>query len=694
MTYINLPSNKKTVPNSTTIILNPNSDILSMNSENSSLDIYNNEESYQEEEFESSGPMKTSSSLQFLEEEKPMQDIFDTSYWSLYENNQPLKPLKFSNGKTQEDVVKEIHDLIKEGHKAIFLHGVCGTGKSAIALNLARVLGKASIIVPLKSLQKQYEEDYMGKMHLVTKTGRKMKIAVITGRDNHDSLIVPGISCADPSLPDTIKITDKNARKVFDYYDQNPYIKNRTASSIKQISRLSIAPANPYWSPILPADFDFKQIKDAKKIKYEAVNGDYIIYHRKPGCSYYDQFLSYANADVIIFNSAKYKLELSLGRKPATEVEIIDEADEFLDSLSNQVEINLDRLASSLRLIVSENDNADMAIREILKLIDAEKKNKEALGIDKDGVYKLTETNLGEILMIIDKSKELEAEILVDEMNYANRILEASKQFKDYMDDTYINFRKDDNNLVATLVTTNLSKKVEEILEKNKAMVFMSGTLHSKNVVEKIFGIKNYKLVEAESINHGNIEIQRTGKEFDCKYSTFKEGNKTREDYLLALQACVRNAKKPALIHVNAFEDLPNEYEISSIGVNALTPRNYLKQKQKDDKEDRRVSDFKAGLNKELFTTKCSRGVDFPGETCNSVIFTKYPNPNIKNTFWKILNKTHPNDFWEFYKDKARREFLQRVYRAVRSKDDHVYILSPDTRILEAARLLQEGRLI
>ena len=78
--------------------------------------------------------------------------------WNLYEKEKFLKPLKFSNGKTQEDVVKEIVNSIKEGEKIIFVHGVCGTGKSAIALNVARNLGKSSIVVPGKNLQKQYKK--------------------------------------------------------------------------------------------------------------------------------------------------------------------------------------------------------------------------------------------------------------------------------------------------------------------------------------------------------------------------------------------------------------------------------------------------------------------------------------------------------------------------------------------------------
>jgi predicted AAA+ superfamily ATPase len=52
-------------------------------------------------------------------------------------------------------VVEEILKEIEKGKKIIFVHGVCGTGKSLIALNLARHLGKTSIIVSKPVRNKQ-----------------------------------------------------------------------------------------------------------------------------------------------------------------------------------------------------------------------------------------------------------------------------------------------------------------------------------------------------------------------------------------------------------------------------------------------------------------------------------------------------------------------------------------------------------
>lgn len=623
--------------------------------------------------------------------DKVVEQIRDDSYWNLNQDGKRLEPLKFSNGKTQEDVVKEVVGLIKGGKKIVFIHGACGTGKSAIALNIARKLGRASIVVPVKGLQKQYEEDYTSKKYVLKSSGKKMKIAMITGRDNHDSLIKPGASCADSTLPDTVQFSERNLELIKEYYEQNPIIKNKEDIDIKKLKRIAIAPANPYWSPIAPADYELP-LRDAKKRKYMGLNDkEFIFYHRKEGCTYYDQYKAYLDADVIIFNSAKYKIEVALDRKPATDVEIIDEADEFLDNFSTQIDLNLTRLYTALNQVSVSSPDAKIIIDDIQELIRLEEKNKQATGVDENAIFAIKDTKLEKMIKLLIKNKEVNAEIMADELNYGNKALEAAENFIMFLEDTFLTYRKDKEkgDLYVNLVTTNLSSKFREIVDKNKSLVLMSGTLHSPEVLRDIFGIEDFSIVDAETLTQGTIEIVRTGKEFDCRYSTFQSGKKTRKDYLEALSACMSRAKKPTLVHVNAFEDLPSEVEVSQMELFSLMAKEKLKELQYEDKTGKMISQFKQKKMDSLFTTKCSRGVDFPGDICNSMIFTKYPNPNVNDTFWKILQKTHADYYWEFYRDKARREFLQRLYRAIRSKDDHVYVLSPDMRILDAVRDLQ-----
>ena len=420
------------------------------------------------------------------------------------------------------------------------------------------------------------------------------------------------------------------------------------------------------------------------------LNGkNFVFYHRKTGCSYYDQYQAYLDADVIIFNSAKYKIEVDLDRKPETEVEIIDEADEFLDSFSTQQEINLNKVMMALRYMKTDSPEVSSLVDTIIEFIKLEEKNKRAIGVNEDKIYKLRETKVGDIVRMMIKYPQIGIELELDEANYARNLIELAENFKEFFDETYVSFRKDGEDLVAGLVTTELSKRFELLKSKSKALVFMSGTLHSEAVLKNVYGVKDYKIVEAETLHQGNIEIIRTGQEFDCKYANFQSKAHTREEYLRALAASLQKAKKPVLIHVNAYDDLPSISEKDMFLLNNLMTKETLMEIQREDKTGRLISIFKSKLNDTLFTTKCSRGVDFPGDMCNSVIFTKYPNPNVRGVFWKILKETHSSSYWDFYFDKARREFLQKIYRALRSKDDHVYVLSPDIRVINAVRELQ-----
>ena len=131
------------------------------------------------------------------------------------------------------------------------------------------------------------------------------------------------------------------------------------------------------------------------------------------------------------------------------------------------------------------------------------------------------------------------------------------------------------------------------------------------------------------------------------------------------------------------FADLPTEAEKSQFNINNLPTKNELIQEQINDPLSKRINDFKQKKIKVLFTTKCNRGADFPGDICNSIIITRFPYPNISNIFWKILKKTNPQHFMSFYMDKSHRELLQKIYRGLRSKNDKVYLLSPDSRVLD-----------
>jgi Rad3-related DNA helicase len=658
--------------------------------------------------------------------------------WSLYEDEKELSPLVFSNGKSQADIVEEVKLAVKEGYKIIFIKGKCGSGKSAIALNLARIFGKTSIVVPIKSLQEQYTTDYTKNKYVLKnqfnlkeseaiktndslrqnekiKSFESLKIASIVGRSNfkckylkenptdnffNNLIAEKDSSLLDLFLPDTkkhknnddsscnnlyipckIEIKEKNIDLIQSYIKKNSSIKITDFETIHDVRRFSIAPVCPYWSPILPCDLEFKKFKDLKKIDYQGLsNKRFIIYLRQSGCRYYEQYIAYSTADVIIFNTQKYLLETLLDRKPRTELEIIDECDEFLDSLANQEKINLNRLLSSLNSLYLKDKNLNEIKDRLLGLIN----NIKILVENKNSseVSHLLGTPIETLIKTIIQNKEFLQEVETDEHSYLYHLDNVSRTFADLINETFYSLEKKDKDVYLNLITTNLEKRFLEILLKNKIIVMMSGTIHSESVLRSVFGVDRFKIIEGETKSQGELIKLKNGYELDCSYSNFKNLKVSRENYLKALSKCISYAKKPILVHVNSYLDLPTKEEKLNYSLNNLITQEELKQEQLDDPFQKRVEDFKLKKTEILFTTKCNRGIDFPGDLCNSIVITRFPYPDISNIFWKILKKNKPNHFMSFYMDKAKRELLQRVYRALRSKYDRVYLLSPDIRVM------------
>ncbi|MCL5018735.1 MAG: DEAD/DEAH box helicase family protein, partial [Candidatus Pacearchaeota archaeon] len=618
--------------------------------------------------------------------------------WNLYHEKKFLSPLRFSNGKTQEDIVKEVLDSVKEGYRIIFIKGVCGTGKSAIALNIAKEIGKTCIVVPGKTLQNQYKEDYENKKYLMKKNGERLKISVITGRNNHKckylemestpvfkeerNLLLNEIfnkrtkneskdtSADNPYIPCKIEIKEKNWNRIKEYLKQNKNIDASDFLDIKDVRRMSIAPVCPFWCPVFPDRFELngKNFENIKKRNYTGLGGTkFNIYLRAHGCKFYEQFNSYIDSDVLVFNSLKYKLESSMNRKPETEAEIIDECDEFLDSFSNQRTINVDRLQNSLNQIVVEYEDSGLILKKIGRIVEEIKTNPRILhSTSSKEIIPLKETEVYDLFKIILENKEFIYDI--DDESYLYEVAETARMFDEFFNETYLTFSKKENNLMVEVVTVNLAKRLKEMLDKNKVIIMMSGTIHSEHVLKNIFGIDKFKILEAETEQQGSIDVKRTGLEKDCKYENFLNGNISRKEYLKALDKSIEISKKPTLVHINSFYDLPDEKEVKSFELKNTISREELINIQEHDKTDEHVKSFKKKEIDVLFSTKCTRGIDFPGEQCNSIVFTKFPNPDVKSPFWNILKKINPNYYWDFYKDKARRELLQRIYRGLRTK--------------------------
>ena len=298
-------------------------------------------------------------------------------------------------------------------------------------------------------------------------------------------------------------------------------------------------------------------------------------------------------------------------------------------------------------------------------------------------IFLIKDTKILELLRYFLDNPKLVDSTDEEDSNYLYHISQVGKTFENFFNETYVMFDTDNNDIIVNLITINLEKRLKEFLDKNKVFVMMSGTIHSESVLKEVFGIKEFKIIEAETKQMGKITKISSNLEKIFDYQKLKQEG-SREQYLKALSKCIELAKKPVLVQVNAFSDLPTQEECLKYNITNLRIRDELDYEQKKFKKWELVQDFKNGKIDILYSTKCTRGVDFPGEICNSIVFTKYPYPAVNGLFWRVLKKSKPRYYGLFYVDKARRECLQRIYRGLRSQDDHVNLLSPDLRVLNS----------
>jgi len=78
---------------------------------------------------------------------------------NFYSGEERLEPLKYSDGRDQLDVVKEV---LKEFRTSdlVWLDGKVGSGKSVIGLRTALEMGGGIVSVPTNALSDQYHADY------------------------------------------------------------------------------------------------------------------------------------------------------------------------------------------------------------------------------------------------------------------------------------------------------------------------------------------------------------------------------------------------------------------------------------------------------------------------------------------------------------------------------------------------------
>lgn len=574
----------------------------------------------------------------------------------------------YSNGKTQSDLVDEIIEEF-EKRDIVFLEGMVGTGKSAVALNVAKELGRAAFSVPTKPLQNQYVEDYEEKL-TIYKENEPLEIEFIKGRNN---FICPYIEESSKScqcyrcrgekthadcqhLPCSVSIVDGELKSNVVLRSDSKLTESELWE-MENLSRLKIGEACPYWSPV----YHFSIEKDGFfPQKYSSVKGDsYWNKREEEACPFYSQFKSYLSSDVVVYNSKMFEIEtLYTERKPKVDLEIIDEADLFLDNLDMRTNVLEDTIVKINKSIPTPLSRKEENALEIVESVFEEVIEENTLSEFNRRINKFL-SNLDYLLGQIEEDWAEKKQLRIE------KILKFSK------DASFVGFSGEVDKISFFIPKPN--KVLEEFISNSgNKILFMSATMHSKDVLKNIFGLKNFGVVRGETKIPGRIKVRKPSQTVKLTSSRFNE-KRFRKVYHKVLDECIELAEKPTLIHIHAYRYLPKKI------------RKRVRNSQK-----KNIQDFKDGEREILFSTKLKRGMDLRGDKCRSVVIQKYPYPNLGDPYLQALKKRLGKEFWDYYEDMARRDLIQQIGRVVRSEKDWAEVWSPDRTVYEKMRGLRE----
>ncbi|MFW6009083.1 MAG: helicase C-terminal domain-containing protein [archaeon] len=343
-------------------------------------------------------------------------------------------------------------------------------------------------------------------------------------------------------------------------------------------------------------------------------------------CPYFSQYENYVDSDVLVMNSSKFNVEMDIGRLPDKPLYVIDEADLYLDRLAIKVNIT-DNLIEKLLDDLEENIHYKKALKR---------------------KWESKEDNPKKIPTIIYNIMED-----TDIKDKWNKLYWKLKELVDFKTIMNYDINKEKISYIIPTPKTVLKSKLEK---SNAKFLLMSATLHDRNVLKNIFGI-NPPVVKGETKMKGKLRIQSSGIG-KINYDKWKK-KQFREKYYDNIKRIIDECPKPALVLVHAFKYLPK----------------YEKQKLKKSKD---------GVYEDgdiIYSTTLKRGANMEG--MNSLILLKKPFPSLGNPLYKSMKDKLGNNFWNFYRDKARRELKQQIGRVRRLEEDDVKLYSPDTKLLE-----------
>lgn len=597
-------------------------------------------------------------------------------YWDVLDakTHNPVSPRQYTTGKSQDSVIKEIIDKFAEEYdgetKKIVMKGGVGSGKSLIALNLARFFNKATIVVPRKILQEQYLEDYYAENRklVVMKDGEELKITTYKGKANFPCLY-------ESTTADDVKIPC-----------------NRPLE--KGERRIDVGSECEYWSPLYSTHSMTEETIASLSMTHEeevypTARGDVKSHFvsRCGMCPYYAQFKHLQEADAIIVNNKKFLIELMLDRMPKSEILIIDELDFFLDELNSKYTFSLSYIRKKLEQI-QQNYPKAKAESFIEAIDDYENDAKQ---------YKLSQYQKTDVMLLQKHFTTQQFLKLFAEQGSTlpglENVSRNAQLFLRYANDAVFEIAnkpsysyQNDDSLDINFTLLNFKELMKEILSHYKYFVGMSGTIHqSQDILNEMYGLDDVTYIKSEKDISGTLKLLKYKTTMPYSYMNMKQN---RETFLYSLNDIIGKCKSKGqtLIHVKSFEtDCLRGNEDEHLYPHIVTAKS-LRATQQADVKNEELERFK---NKEvpvLFSTKYYRGVDLPDDQCRFIIIPRVPFEAKHDIYWKGLEMKYQalgqgHFFTSMYIDKMIRELTQAVARGLRHPDDLVHVVYIDSRL-------------
>lgn len=532
-----------------------------------------------------------------------------------------LQPIRYTSGKTQVDAIREILEAF-ESSDIVFFKGVVGSGKSVVGIRTALELGGGVVSVPTKVLSEQYARSYEKEKYFVKSDGSKARLGVLKGRRN--------FPC--PHLSEKGWKGNAASREIPCRRPLNKSSGERRIDALRECK---------HWGFVFPKSYAEK-VEGARKIHYVGISGEWTVC-LKGECPYWKQFTSYAEADVVVMNSYKWMAEVMLGRIPRVPLAVVDEADEWLDSLAIKTVVTKKRIDSLIDLLKGKDEFKET--REELEDLWGRTLSGRSDPVEFANV-------LAGVLEEIDETS--------DDLLWKLRMIAEHKKWVECE-------RRKDSLLFLVPEPAPVFRRIFEKLECK--WLLMSATVQSAEVLREIFGIEPV-VVEGETKFPGTLIPQTTGMEVLVKHSDWLRDD-FRKAYWRCLRAIIDRAKKPAFAPVHAFKYLPEDL------------LRLLRESSEDGVEVKGV----------FFSSKMDRGADLKG--MRSVILLKFPFPEAEDPLLKGMKKRlGDRAFWLYYRDMAERSFIQQIGRVLRSPEDEAEFWSPDLVCHSMLRKIWKGKIV